>query len=165
MQMTKNYAMILTGSCVACFLLGMALGGFLFSDDDGDDVQKVQLVRPPRSEEQLVRSPEQIQQDVEAKATKVQIGNVHAAAELYAFDIGNYPITEQGLQALVEPPSAAIAEQWDGPYLSGDVPLDPWDNAYRYEYHPVDGEDTKPKITSAGPDGKFGTEDDIKAGL
>ena len=40
-----------------------------------------------------------------AKA-RIQIESLETALKLYKLDNGNYPTTEQGLQALVEPPTA-----------------------------------------------------------
>ena len=43
--------------------------------------------------------------DAKRTAAKVQIRNIEGALQLYKLDNGNYPSTEQGLQALVEPPA------------------------------------------------------------
>ena len=51
--------------------------------------------------------------------------------DLYKLDVGEYPTTEQGLQALVTQPSGV--KNWNGPYLKGEgVPLDPWNRPYHY---------------------------------
>lgn len=51
--------------------------------------------------------------------------------DLYKLDIGSYPNTEQGLQALVERPAGTPS--WNGPYIKGDVvPLDAWNRPYTY---------------------------------
>jgi len=51
--------------------------------------------------------------------------------DLYKLDVGTYPSTDDGLQALVTKPSDA--ENWNGPYVkSNQVPLDPWNHAYVY---------------------------------
>lgn len=46
---------------------------------------------------------------------------------------------------------------WKGPYLQKEIDADPWGTPYRYRII-----DNKPVVDSAGPDGKFDTEDDIK---
>jgi general secretion pathway protein G len=80
----------------------------------------------------------------------------------YKIQMGSYPTTEQGLQALVTAP-AAVADRWSGPYVeltNGKLPLDPWKNPYQYSCpgtHNKDGYD----LWSMGPDGKSGTDDDI----
>jgi general secretion pathway protein G len=73
----------------------------------------------------------------EARQTKaqVQIESIETALKLYKLDNGYYPTTEQGLQALVEAPSAGqLPKAWrEGGYLEkGKVPKDPWDNEYIY---------------------------------
>lgn len=73
----------------------------------------------------------------EARQTKaqVQIESIETALKLYKLDNGYYPTTEQGLQALVEAPSAGqLPKAWrDGGYLEkGKIPKDPWDNEYIY---------------------------------
>ena len=63
-----------------------------------------------------------------AKQSVERLGTV---LDLYNLDMGSYPTTEQGLNALVKKPSAAA--NWNGPYLKGEtVPLDPWNRPYIY---------------------------------
>ena len=51
--------------------------------------------------------------------------------DLYKLDVGSYPNTEQGLQALVAQPAGVAT--WNGPYLKGEgVPADPWSRPYSY---------------------------------
>ena len=86
-------------------------------------------------------------------------GNLSLALKLYEIDNGRYPTTEQGLQALLEKPTAPPSpKNWKGPYLEQE-PLDPWKHTYVYAYpgtHPPRDYD----LYSIGPDGKQG-EDDI----
>ena len=49
------------------------------------------------------------------KAAKVQIEDLASTLDMYKLDSGNYPTSEQGLQALVEAPDNA--KHWNGPYL------------------------------------------------
>jgi general secretion pathway protein G len=49
---------------------------------------------------------------------------------MYKLDVGAYPNGEQGLLALVERPPGVDA--WNGPYLKGGVPSDPWNHPYIY---------------------------------
>ena len=65
------------------------------------------------------------------KAAKAQIALFETALDTYRLDVGKYPTTQQGLQALRAKPDGA--DKWDGPYLPKDIPLDPWGNAYVYE--------------------------------
>ncbi|MDP5070929.1 MAG: type II secretion system protein GspG, partial [Congregibacter sp.] len=68
-------------------------------------------------------------------------------------DVGRYPNTAQGLPALVNNPGGAAG--WNGPYLKGDVPLDPWKQAYMYKYP---GERGELDIFSYGQNGSPGGE-------
>jgi general secretion pathway protein G len=55
----------------------------------------------------------------------------------YKLDMGDYPTTTEGLQALITAPAdAANVGSWHGPYDSEDtaVPLDPWQRPYQYAY-------------------------------
>jgi general secretion pathway protein G len=66
-------------------------------------------------------------------AAKQDIGTIVQALKLYRLDIGRYPTSEQGLQALLEKPSVEpVPENWKpGGYLEK-LPKDPWGNAYQY---------------------------------
>jgi general secretion pathway protein G len=67
--------------------------------------------------------------------TKMQIASLESALKMYKLDNGSYPSTEQGLQALVESPTAGnLPTNWrKGGYLEkGKVPKDPWKNDYIY---------------------------------
>jgi general secretion pathway protein G len=69
-----------------------------------------------------------------AKA-RIQLESLETALKLYKLDNGNYPSTEQGLNALVEPPTVGTPlKNWrQGGYLEkGKVPKDPWDNDFVY---------------------------------
>ncbi|EPF0317235.1 type II secretion system major pseudopilin GspG [Enterobacter chuandaensis] len=75
------------------------------------------------------------------------------ALSQYRLDTGTWPSESQGLKALTEKP--ASAQQWNGPYLSQHVPLDPWGNAYQW-HNPTRETDSlhEVDITSTGKDGK-----------
>ncbi len=87
---------------------------------------------------------------------RLQISQMGAALDLYMIDMGRYPGSSEGLEALVVEPSGA--DNWNGPYLSSDVvPLDPWGNEYGYD---MPG-DAKPfDLYSLGADGAEGGEDE-----
>jgi general secretion pathway protein G len=88
------------------------------------------------------------------KAAKVQIEDLAATLDMYKLDLGNYPTSEQGLQALIESPDSA--KRWNGPYLSkSKVPLDPWQQEYHYVNPGTHG---KFDLFSLGADGKEGGE-------
>ncbi|MFV0680472.1 type II secretion system major pseudopilin GspG [Ottowia sp.] len=65
-----------------------------------------------------------------SKTAKIQISDLDRAMDLYKLDVGRYPTNAEGLQALVTKPGAANG--WNGSYLKGGLPEDPWGNAYRY---------------------------------
>lgn len=103
------------------------------------------------------------QRKADIKAAQTQIGSLEAALNLYAVDMRTFPSSEDGLLALIEPPSdERSAQRWDGPYLDDDMlPRDPWDNEYQYEYPPSRNSRDFPDIWSLGPDGEPDTDDDI----
>jgi general secretion pathway protein G len=91
-------------------------------------------------------------------AAKTQIASFNTALDAFEVDNGYYPQGEDGLQLLIEEPKNAT--NWRGPYLKQGIPNDPWGGAYIYECpgkHNEKGYD----ISSPGPDGKPGTEDDL----
>jgi general secretion pathway protein G len=63
-------------------------------------------------------------------AAKAQIEMFGQAIELFRLDIGRYPVTSEGLQALRSNPGGV--ESWDGPYISKEIPQDPWGHDYVY---------------------------------
>ncbi len=67
-------------------------------------------------------------------AAHQDILSIENAMELYKLDNGVYPSTAQGIDALVTKPSADPAPQnWNGPYIKGTLPKDPWGHAYHYQ--------------------------------
>jgi general secretion pathway protein G len=89
---------------------------------------------------------------------QIQIESIETALKLYKLDNGAYPSTEQGLQALVEPPTGGeLPRAWrEGGYLEkGKVPKDPWDNEYIYLSPGVHGDYD---LVSHGADGEAGGE-------
>lgn len=88
------------------------------------------------------------------KAARLQIEELASAFDMYRLDVGRYPVTDEGLQALVEQP--ASARNWNGPYLrKKKVPLDPWNNPYHYV---MPGQHGKFDLYSLGADGSEGGE-------
>jgi len=75
------------------------------------------------------------------------------ALDAYRLDVGKYPTSDQGLEALRTRPDDA--EKWDGPYLSKQIPLDPWGHPYEYV---SPGENSEVEIISLGADGSPGGE-------
>jgi general secretion pathway protein G len=74
-----------------------------------------------------------IQRQTKLKQAKGQIGMFESPLGMYNMDIGTYPTTAQGLDALRSAPGdLANSTKWAGPYLNKDIPLDPWDRPYQY---------------------------------
>ena len=97
----------------------------------------------------------------EARRTKaaVDIQALEQALQLYKLDNGQYPTTEQGLQALIEAPSVGrLAKKWrKGGYLDkARVPMDPWDFDFIYISPGLHGDFD---LMSYGPDGEPGGEE------
>lgn len=86
------------------------------------------------------------------QAAKAQIELFGAALDAFRLDVGRYPTTEEGLNALVENPGI---EKWDGPYLKKKVPPDPWGHPYVYK---CPGEHNEYDLYSLGADGQPGGE-------
>ena len=87
------------------------------------------------------------------KAAKAQIELFGTALDALRLDAGRYPTTEEGLKALREKPSGM--EGWKGPYLSKEIPLDPWGKAFLYK---SPGENGDYDLVSYGLDGAEGGE-------
>ncbi len=91
-------------------------------------------------------------------AAKIQIERLGSVLDIYLLDIGSYPTTNQGLDALLDRPSNVV--KWNGPYIKNKTTLvDPWGRPYEYrgpgEHGPYD-------LFSLGADGREGGEDDAK---
>jgi general secretion pathway protein G len=92
-----------------------------------------------------------------AKA-RIQIESLETALKLYRLDNGQYPSTEQGLQALVQQPSVGVdAKNWrQGGYLEkARVPKDPWSRDFVYISPGTHGDYD---LSSLGADGEPGGE-------
>lgn len=90
-------------------------------------------------------------------AAKTQVASFETSLDAFEVDNGYYPKGADGLQDLIEEPDGA--KNWHGPYMK-EIPLDPWGNAYLYEYpgkHNEKGFD----LMSMGPDARVGGDDDI----
>jgi general secretion pathway protein G len=89
-----------------------------------------------------------------ADAAKIEIGQIAQTLDLYKLEVGRYPSSQEGLQALISAP-AGVAN-WNGPYWKkSSVPKDPWGNEYKYA---SPGSKGPYDIVSLGADGKEGGE-------
>lgn len=57
-----------------------------------------------------------------------QISSLGSALDAYRLDVGQYP---DSLEGLVRNTSGRTT--WNGPYIRGNIPNDPWGNAYVYQ--------------------------------
>ncbi len=63
---------------------------------------------------------------------RLQIEDLGSALDMLYLEIGRYPTTDEGLEALIQNP--ADLDKWNGPYLKKKkVPNDPWGNSYQYQ--------------------------------
>ena len=91
------------------------------------------------------------------KIAQTQVKMLKGSLETYLLDVGDYPETEEGLEALVRKPrSERAAAEWQGPYLDDEVPMDPWGRPYEYAREPSGLQDIT--LYSLGADGKPGGE-------
>ena len=82
-------------------------------------------------------------------------GGIKTALDRYKVDNGFFP---KSINDLVQAPGDA--KHWSGPYLDA-LPVDPWGDKYIYEFSGKHNPNSYDLI-SAGPDGKEGTDDDIR---
>lgn len=99
-----------------------------------------------------------------AKAAVGRNGTIAGALKRYRFDVGVYPDTDEGLEALYERPSSIDDddERWKGPYLEGtpEELKDPWGWEYQYR-SPGEFNEESFDLWSLGKDDKD-DDDDIK---
>ena len=88
----------------------------------------------------------------EVTVARAQIEAFEKSLDTYRLDVGRYPATEEGLNALMTAPPTA-AGKWNGPYLKKGVPLDPWGHPYQYRAPGAKGDY---EIVSLGKDGQPG---------
>jgi general secretion pathway protein G len=99
------------------------------------------------------------------ETTKIQIKQLETAAKQFKLDQGFFPETQQGLNALVTPPSTgrAVRNYPQSGYLEGGaVPVDAWGNQFIY-IGPDQTQDGGIEIISPGPDGIYPSGDDLSS--
>ena len=88
------------------------------------------------------------------KIAHQSIERLASVLDIYKLDVGSYPTTEQGLQALLVRPDGV--DHWSGPYLKGDsLPQDPWGHPFLYRM-PSERSGHEYDLYSLGPSGKPG---------
>lgn len=94
------------------------------------------------------------QDSVKEDTSRLGMGEIAQALQLYRVHNNQFPTTEQGLSALVLNPGTM--PRWRGPYIEEEKLKDPWGVSYSYE-----NSGRQFKIISAGLDSEMGTEDDL----
>lgn len=98
----------------------------------------------------------------EARKTRAKseiVSTLGLALTMFESDVGRFPTTEQGLSGLIVKPDQATT--WRGPYIKQAKQFrDPCGNPYQYQC-PGQHNPTSYDLSSAGPDGQAGNEDDI----
>ena len=102
----------------------------------------------PRVYDKLAKGRDQI--------AKIQIKELEGALQMFSFDMGRFPNTSEGLDALVRNPGNS--DSWKGPYVTKELPKDPWGKPYIYRSPGMHGDFD---LFSCGPDGADGGDDDI----
>jgi general secretion pathway protein G len=88
------------------------------------------------------------------KVAYQSIERLATVLDIYHVDVGAYPTTEQGLQALITQPPGV--KRWNGPYLKGEiVPEDPWGHPFLYR-SPSERQGHDYDVYSLGPTGQPG---------
>ncbi|HOY22492.1 MAG TPA: type II secretion system major pseudopilin GspG [Cellvibrio sp.] len=95
------------------------------------------------------------------QTAETQVKMIRGSIHTLRLDIGRLPTQEEGLKILMQKPSdERVAQFWNGPYIDGGVPLDPWKREYVYsatasEFEPF-------SLYSMGADGQQGGDGDNK---
>jgi general secretion pathway protein G len=88
------------------------------------------------------------------KAAKIEMEQIGQTLDLFRLEVGRYPNTQEGLQALITAPTGV--PNWNGPYWKKNtLPKDPWGNEYKYA---APGQHGAYDLWSYGGDGKEGGE-------
>ena len=91
-------------------------------------------------------------------AAKAQIELFGQALDQFRLDVGRYPTTQEGLNALMTNPGI---EKWEGPYLKKELPVDPWNRPYLYQQPGTQGEYDLYTFGSDGVQGGDGEAADV----
>lgn len=97
--------------------------------------------------------------DAKITLAGTQLRKLEQSVELYKFDNGRYPTTDQGLEALVRKPSSEpLPRRYPpGGYARSDDLRDPWSMPFQYRF--PGGHNTHSfDLYSLGPDGLEGGE-------
>jgi general secretion pathway protein G len=85
------------------------------------------------------------------RTAQAQMKTLEDAMIQYRLDTGAFPDASQGFEALLKQPAGVNG--WNGPYLAGEIPKDPWGKPYLWR-NPGESHDVE--IVSLGSDAKQG---------
>lgn len=85
----------------------------------------------------------------------LEIKTLSKACKMYKLQVYSFPAKLEDLHTL---PSGLDMNSWGGPYVEDAIDGDPWHRPYQYS--PDDANDVV-MISSSGPDGQSGTDDDV----
>ena len=95
---------------------------------------------------------------------KMQIESISAALKEYKLDNGDYPTTEQGLEALVEKPSIGkVPNKYPEKGYFPKIPKDPWGNDYVYISPGEHGDFDLISYGADGEEGGEGKDEDVRS--
>jgi general secretion pathway protein G len=92
------------------------------------------------------------------EAAKAQLATIEQALDQFRLDVGRYPTTQEGLNALVTNPGIDL---WDGPYAKSSLLTDPWKRPYQYQCPGSHGEYDLFSYAKDGAPGGEGQDKDI----
>jgi general secretion pathway protein G len=100
----------------------------------------------------------------EKRIARIQLAELRGALQLYCFDVGRYPSTAEGLDALLR--NAGQLASWKGPYLSkAAITRDPWQRPYIYRRRGPRGTYELVSLGRDGVEGGRGEDADISRAL
>jgi len=89
------------------------------------------------------------------RTAQLQANTLAAALDDFFIDVGRYPTSQEGVDALLTAPAGV--KSWNGPYVrSGRTLLDPWDRQYLIGQPAARNQ--PPPVVSLGADGGEGGE-------
>ncbi len=95
-----------------------------------------------------------------ADAARVQVERLSGVLDLYRLEVGRYPTSGEGLEALLEAP--VDAGNWNGPYLKkADALTDPWGQPYAYQSPGEHGDFDLYTLGADGAEGGDGVDRDV----
>ena len=94
------------------------------------------------------------QEDAQEKQAQIKARGYAEACKLYKINVGTFP---NDLNDLVVRPQGVSDRKWRRPFVER-IEMDPWGNPYQVS---ADLVNNRVIVSSAGRDGKLGTEDDI----